>query len=248
MRGILENLFREVLLTDDPPTCMIDNNDVDDMKIDKYEEIPLENLAIGASQVWVREVTKEIEDLAKSIKKLGFLKPVVVAPVGAAGKYKIITGQRRFLAAQRLGWAKIPACILDQKPSENVARAISLAESRIGEPLREKDYVDAYAYFYKKYGSIKSVSEELGVSYPKVARYVKFDQLIPGLKKMVENGDVQLQIALRAQRIATRGEIVEDKTAIVLASEMQNMASVERRRFEKVAVTVGCTMPPSRKF
>jgi ParB/RepB/Spo0J family partition protein len=106
------------------------------MKIDRYEEIPLENLTIGASQARVRKVNKGIGELAQSIKDLGLLVPIFVAPAGAAGKYEIITGRRRFLAVQALGWTKIPACVLDQKPSEDVAKAIALTESKSHQPLQ----------------------------------------------------------------------------------------------------------------
>jgi hypothetical protein len=46
-------------------------------------------------------------------------------------------------------------------------------------------------------------------------------QLIPELKEMVEKGEVQLQAALRAQKIATHNGTIENKTAGALASEMK---------------------------
>jgi adenine C2-methylase RlmN of 23S rRNA A2503 and tRNA A37 len=101
--------------------------------------------------------------------------------------------------------------------------------------LQEKDYIDVYTYLVHKYGSIKSVSDEFGIPYSEVAQYVKFDQLIPELKKMVEKDEVQFQTALRAQRIATRNDMVEDKTAIALAGEMKNMARAQQRQLEKIA-------------
>ena len=50
------------------------------MKIVRYEAIPLKDLSIGESQSRVRDVNKGIEDLAQSIKKIGLLEPIVVAP------------------------------------------------------------------------------------------------------------------------------------------------------------------------
>ena len=59
-------------------------------------------------------------------------------------------------------------------------------------------------------------------------------QLIPELKKMVEKGEVQLQAALRAQKIATHNGTVENKTAAALASEMKYMTGVQQRKLEKI--------------
>ena len=117
------------------------------MKIDRYEEIPLENITIGVSQARTRGIDKGIDDLAQGIKKLGLLEPIIVAPAGAAGKYEIITGQQRFLAVPALGWKKICAGILDQKPNEDVVKTIALTESKVPQPLKEKDLIDAIHKF-----------------------------------------------------------------------------------------------------
>jgi len=51
-----------------------------------------------------------LEELAQSIKTYGLIQPVTVRPVGS-GKYQLISGERRFRAAQMAGLTEIPAFV-----------------------------------------------------------------------------------------------------------------------------------------
>ena len=51
-----------------------------------------------------------LEELAQSIKTYGLIQPVTVRPVGS-GKYQLISGERRFRAAQIAGLTEIPAFV-----------------------------------------------------------------------------------------------------------------------------------------
>ena len=62
--------------------------------IREVREIPLDDLVIGKAQVRKRDVAKDIDELAESIRVTGLLEPIVVAPADKPGKFEIITGQR----------------------------------------------------------------------------------------------------------------------------------------------------------
>jgi ParB family chromosome partitioning protein len=111
------------------------------MKIDRYEEIPLEILTTNRSKGRALCPAKEIAKLAQSIKKLGLLNPIIVAPASEAGKYEIVIGRRRFLAIQTLGWPRIFAVILDQRPNDTQMRAILLTESQQNQFLQREHRV-----------------------------------------------------------------------------------------------------------
>ena len=51
-----------------------------------------------------------LQELAQSIKTYGLIQPVTVRPVGN-GKYQLISGERRFRAAQMAGLTEIPAFV-----------------------------------------------------------------------------------------------------------------------------------------
>lgn len=206
------------------------------MKIREFKEIKLDLLEIGQSQARTREVEKGVDELAFSIKKVGLLEPIVVAPL-SNGRFEIVTGQRRFLACQKLGLPTIAAQVLENAVDDAVAKAISLTENMVREDMNTRDYVDACTELFRKYGTIKAVSEELGLPIRRVSQYVKFDQLLPSLKEMVNTKKLDLATALRAQKASTDNEgNIDENDAVTLAEEMKGMSSVQQRVLEKAAL------------
>ena len=68
---------------------------------------------------------EKLEELANSIKKNGIIQPIAVRPKkNENGKYEIVAGERRWLAAQRAGLHEIPVTILDLSDVESLEVAI----------------------------------------------------------------------------------------------------------------------------
>ena len=68
---------------------------------------------------------EKLEELANSIKKNGIIQPIAVRPnKNEKGKYEIIAGERRWLAAQKAGLHEIPVRILDLSDVESLEVAI----------------------------------------------------------------------------------------------------------------------------
>ena len=68
---------------------------------------------------------EKLEELANSIKKNGIIQPIAVRPnKSESGKYEIVAGERRWLAAQRAGLHDIPVIILDLSDVESLEVAI----------------------------------------------------------------------------------------------------------------------------
>ena len=73
-------------------------------------ELPIERLQRGAYQPR-REFDEEaLQTLASSIKAQGVLQPVVVRPL-ADDRYEILSGERRWRAAQMAGLDRVPVVI-----------------------------------------------------------------------------------------------------------------------------------------
>ena len=199
----------------------------------KFEEIPLGNLSIGLGQVRTRDVSMEVDELADSIAQVGLLEPIVVCPAEVEGEYEIITGQRRFLAHQELGKDNIWAAILNERVDEITAKVLSVTENLVRRDLHSSDLIDVCTYLYKRYGTLRAVSEETGLSQAKVSQYVKYDQLIPELKGMVDSGEVKLDTALRAQRAAQASGQSDPEEARQFALEMEPMSGAQRASIVK---------------
>jgi len=68
---------------------------------------------------------EKLEELTNSIKKNGIIQPIAVRPNKTEnGKYEIVAGERRWIAAQRAGLHEIPVRILDLSDVESLEVAI----------------------------------------------------------------------------------------------------------------------------
>ncbi len=158
------------------------------------------------------------------------MQPIVVCEASQHAKWEILTGQRRFLAHKMLQKEKITAAVLDERVEGGEAKAISITENLIRRKLSGKELIDGITYLYNIYGSIKSVSEATGLSYEKVRQYVKYPRLIEELKKMVDDGRLDINVALKAQDAASEGNEVNTEVAIKLAEEMRTMPGVQHKK------------------
>ena len=67
----------------------------------------------------------KLEELSNSIKKNWIIQPIAVRPINSKpGKYEIVAGERRWLAAQRAGLHEIPINVLDLNDAESLEVAI----------------------------------------------------------------------------------------------------------------------------
>src|SRR5690348_572566 len=74
-------------------------------------ELPIGSLKPNPYQPRTRIDEGQLDELVASIQASGLLQPVVVRPRN--GGYELIAGERRWRAASRLGWSKIPAVVRD---------------------------------------------------------------------------------------------------------------------------------------
>ncbi|MCY3627398.1 MAG: ParB/RepB/Spo0J family partition protein [Rhodothermaceae bacterium] len=207
------------------------------VKILEYRDLPLDDLVIGKGQVRTSDIGKDIDELANSIRVQGLLQPIVVCKSGEkSGKWEILTGQRRFLAHKQLGRSSITAAVLDGHVDEQTAKAISITENLIRRKLSGKELIDGVTYLYRMYGTQKAVVEATGLPQTAVSSYVKYPRLIPVLKELVDNGNVDLNVALKAQDSAITQDDGEPDSEIArkLAISMAEMSGVQRNKVADV--------------
>lgn len=217
-----------------------------DYKILETKRVPLENLVIGKGQVRKHHVSKDINELADSIRMIGQLHPIVVCEsANQPGKLEILTGQRRFLACKELGQEDILATVLDRPIPEEEAQVISFSENIVKHDPDPADYVDVCNHLYKLYGDVKTIAERTGLPASKVREYVKYASLSPELKEMVDkgraSGGIDQMTAVRIQRaLEATGEVKPD-IAIALANKMRGMIPAQRDRVVKEVEASGVT-------
>jgi len=119
------------------------------------------------------------KSLMESIKDRGVLEPVLVTPKD--GKYLLLCGERRYLAAQKLGLPTIPARILDAITQKDEILAYQLTENLQREDFNPMDQAKGILAFIqakhpdKKY-DVDGVMNEL-VKVMRAPDYVSEDFL-----------------------------------------------------------------------
>jgi ParB/RepB/Spo0J family partition protein len=73
----------------------------------------------------IDEDSQQLLELAESIQAEGLIQPIVVRPSG--DKYEIVCGERRWRAARKLCWAKIPAIV--EECDDRRAQVLRLVEN-----------------------------------------------------------------------------------------------------------------------
>ena len=202
-------------------------------RITKHDDIPLDDLVIGKGQVRTSDVAVGIDELAKSIDEVGLLHPIVVCPAEKKGKYEILIGQRRFLAYRLLKKKTIRAAIFNKRLDEITAKIFSLTENLLRKQLNTKDLIDACTALHRKYGSAKAIADETGLRYEDVLKYVKYDRLHSKLRKLVDDREVILEVALKAQDAAESGGKFKPDEAVKFAKEMARMSGAQRKKIVK---------------
>jgi len=205
-------------------------------KLLEYRELPLADLLIDKGQVRTCNVDKEVDALAESIRRQGLLQPIVVCKADQDGKWEILSGQRRYLAHKLLKRGTINTAVLDDRVDEAEAKAISITENLVRRNLSGPELIGGITFLYNKYGNAKAVHEATGIPYPDVRQYVKYPRLNAGLKKLVEQGDADLKVALGAQDLAERrGGKAGERELTKLAKGMEAMSRAQRVKFVKEA-------------
>jgi len=95
------------------------------IKDDKINRVAISDLIRNPYQPRETFNKAKLEELANSIKKNGIIQPIAVRPnKSEVGKYEIVAGERRWLAAQKAGLHDIPVTVLDLSDVESLEVAI----------------------------------------------------------------------------------------------------------------------------
>ena len=103
----------------------------------------------------------KIEELSMSIKENGIIQPIAVRPNKyEAGKYEIIAGERRWLAAQKAGLNEVPVIILDIDDQKSLE--IAIVENVQRQDLNIVEEAKGY----------QRLNEEFGYDHDKISKFM----------------------------------------------------------------------------
>jgi len=157
--------------------------------------------------------------------------------------FELLAGQRRLIAAKKLGWTEIRATIIEKPANDLFAKAISFIENEMREKMTNKDLVVACNEFYGEFGTIKDTAKELALPEELVSAYVKLPRIPKIVREAVKNAELDARIAIKATDALRwdSGTIEEGEKVLQLAERMQeeNMS----RDLVKAIVDIGSANP-----
>ena len=173
-------------------------------KLEQIHDIPLTEITISHDNVRHSDPTKNLEELAASIKKHGLLQPVVLKGEFGHPPYQLITGQRRFLAHLQILHKPSIRAVFAGNLSKTDAVIRSLVENLQRLELRYEDTANAVTYLYEKFGKDeRAVQRETGLSLRTVRDFILIEaRATPKIKKLLSQRKVSPADVKRAIRAA----------------------------------------------
>ena len=176
--------------------------------------IPVDNLAPFDGHPYKVMDDDSMNELTESVQDSGILEPLTVRPLEDSDNYEIISGHRRYHAAQKAGLTQVPAFIRAVGRDE---AAILLVDSNLH---RERILPSEKAFAYKLKAealnhqgrrdftsgqlvpnsddnrTTAQIGEQTGESYKTVQRYIRLTNLIPELLDMMDEGKIAFSVGV----------------------------------------------------
>ena len=215
---------------------------------------------------------EEMNSLIESVQQQGIMTPLIVRPLeNTTDEYEIISGHRRFRAAQKAGLTEVPGFI---RPVSRDEAAIMVVDSNLH---REHILPSEKAFAYKmkleamkrqgersdltstqvvsKFRTSEIVGEQNGESREQVRRYIRLTKLIPDILKMVDEQRIAFSVGVELSYLSEYeqqdllGAIeLEDKTpSLSQAIQMKKLSQSGRLDSETISRIISEEKPNQRE-
>ena len=153
---------------------------------DRILSLPIESIRPNPHQPRREFPTEELDALAESIRAQGLLQPIVVRPT-SGGTYELIAGERRWRAATRAGFERLPALV--RKTQDDEMLPLALIENLLREDLNPIEEAEAYEELIGDAGwTHEGIASKVGKSRSHVANTLRLLQLPADIQAEVSSG------------------------------------------------------------
>ena len=212
----------------------------------------------------------EMNNLIESVQQQGIMTPLIVRPLeGTTDEYEIISGHRRFRAAQKAGLTEVFI-----RPVSRDEAAIMLVDSNLH---REHLLPSEKAFAYKlKYDALKRqgkrtdltssqvgtkfrtseiVGEQNGESREQVRRYIRLTKLIPDILKMVDEQRIAFSVGVELsylteyeqQDLFETIELVDKTPSLSQAIQMKKLSQSGKLDSDTISKIISEEKPNQRE-
>ncbi|MFM7709940.1 MAG: ParB/RepB/Spo0J family partition protein [Ferruginibacter sp.] len=179
IRSLLQNINTELKTTEGKlKTDVIEQST-------SVNQLSLDSIEINPGQPRKDFDESALADLAHSIRLHGIIQPITVMATGG-GKYKLISGERRFRAARIAGLKEIPAYV--RQLQDSTILELALLENLQRQDLNAIEIGLSYQRLMEDLSySEEKLGERMGMDRTTVTNYVRLLKLPPAIQVAVRN-------------------------------------------------------------
>ena len=172
--------------------ALLGDTDNSDLSIEKKKktnslQLPLNKIHVNPNQPRTNFDSKEIDNLAVSIKELGIIQPITVRKINE-NKYEIISGERRYRASKLANLDSIP-CYIKAVENDTDLLKMSLVENVQRVDLDPIEIALTYERLINEYKlDIESISRLVGKDRSTISNYVRLLRLDPIIQSGIRDG------------------------------------------------------------
>jgi ParB family chromosome partitioning protein len=125
--------------------------------------------------------------LAASVRQYGVIQPLILARSPQAGRYLLIAGERRLIAARQAGLLEVPAILREASDQQHLE--LALIENIQRADLSPLEQADAYRQLAEEFNlSHEEISERVGKSRSAVTNTLRLLKLPASVQKALFEG------------------------------------------------------------
>jgi ParB family chromosome partitioning protein len=153
--------------------------------------IPIEQIEPNPRQPRHDFDEQALQELASSIKLHDIVQPITVSQLTASGKYRLISGERRWRASKIAGLKDIPAYIRQANDQELLE--LALLENLQREDLNAVEIALSYKRMMEELNyTQEQVAERMGKERSTVANYIRLLKLPPDIQVAVRKNEISM--------------------------------------------------------
>lgn len=134
---------------------------------------------------------QSLQELASSIKLHDIVQPITVSQLTASGKYRLISGERRWRASKIAGLKDVPAYIRQANDQELLE--LALLENLQREDLNAVEIALSYKRMMEELNyTQEQVAERMGKERSTVANYIRLLKLPPDIQVAVRKNEISM--------------------------------------------------------
>jgi ParB family chromosome partitioning protein len=169
---------------------------------------------------------EDLADLEASLRVSGLLQPVTVRPAPRGGGYELIAGERRFRAAQRIGWTEIPAIVKDV--DDRLLLSLAMVENLQRADLNPIEEAEGYEQLIRDFAlTQQEVADIVGKDRSTVANTLRLLALPATVRRLVWDGQLTVGHARALLGVGDDARIAELAREVV--AQGLSVREVERR-------------------